>query len=171
MRLVGARCSLRTLRPEDAPSLAAFGDNRNIWINVTDRFPHPYTLEDARIFIGRRLETPEPAVTLAIAVEDLAVGVIEVRAGTDVRRRTAEAGYWLAEPYWGRGIMTEALTLITAYAFERFEFDRIEARVFAWNPASARVLEKAGYTFEGRLRRACFKDGKVTDDLVYAALR
>lgn len=171
MQLEGKHCILRPLHPDDAASLAAFGDNRNIWINVSDYFPHPYTLEDARHFIAHRLENEGPADTFAISVQDLAVGVIDVRIGKDVHRRTATAGYWLAEPYWGRGIATEALTLITPYAFQHFVIDRIEANVFAWNPASARALEKAGYTFEARLRNACFKDGKVTDDLVYSVLR
>ena len=171
MELVGRKCVLRPLRAEDAASLAAHANNRNIWINVTDYFPHPYSLEDARNFIAIRLARENPVETFAITVGAEPVGIIGTRAGVDVHRRTAEAGYWLAEPYWGRGIVTEALALVTQYAFQHFELDRIEAHVFGWNPASARVLEKVGYTFEGRLRNACFKDGKVTDDLVYAVLR
>ncbi|MBI5095465.1 MAG: GNAT family N-acetyltransferase [Candidatus Hydrogenedentes bacterium] len=171
MEIVGKLCVLRPLRVDDDVSIASLGNNRNIWLNVTNHFPHPYTIEDARAFIARRLETPGPPRTLAITLQDTAVGVIDVDLKSDVYCRTAVAGYWLGEPYWGRGIVTEALRLITNYAFQTFEIDRIEASVFAWNAASARVLEKAGYTLEGRHRKASFKDGKVTDDLVYAVVR
>ena len=89
----------------------------------------------------------------------------------DVYSKTAEIGYWLGEPFWGRGIATTALKETTAYAFAHFEIERLQAHVFEWNPASARVLEKAGYTLEGRQRRHVFKDGRIGDALLYARLR
>jgi RimJ/RimL family protein N-acetyltransferase len=82
-----------------------------------------------------------------------------------------EIGYWLGQSYWNRGIATEALVAVTAYAFETFDINRIWAGVFAWNPASARVLEKAGYVLEGRLRNAITKDGETTDELIYSTVR
>lgn len=82
-------------------------------------------------------------------------------------RRSMEIGYWLGEPYWGRGIASEAVSAMTGYAFERFDVARVFAYVFEWNPASARVLEKAGYRLEGRLRKAVTKEGTTMDMLVY----
>jgi ribosomal-protein-alanine N-acetyltransferase len=99
------------------------------------------------------------------------VGSIGLRLQADVYRRTAEIGYWLAEPYWGRGIMTEAVRAIAEYGFTTFEIARIEADVFARNVASARVLEKAGFTLEGVLRNRITKDGGTMDALLYAVVR
>src|SRR4029078_9643353 len=87
--------------------------------------------------------------------------------GTDVFHRSAEIGYWLGEPFWGRGIASEVLRAVTDYAWATLDVIRLEAGVFSWNPASARVLEKAGYTLEGRLRQAVVKHGRVGDRLIY----
>jgi len=89
----------------------------------------------------------------------------------DVDCKTTEIGYWLGEPFWGRGIATAALKQTTEYAFQTFGLERIQAHVFAWNPASARVLEKCSYVLEGRLRHSIFKDGRLTDSLLYARIR
>ncbi len=88
---------------------------------------------------------------------------------TDVNRLTAEIGYWLGEPFWGRGFATVAVKAVTEYAFATFDLQRVQATVFEWNPASARVLERAGYTFEGRLRSSIVKSGRIGDALMYAA--
>jgi len=104
-------------------------------------------------------------------VDGAAVGSVGIELGTDVFRRSAEIGYWLGEPFWGRGIATEALRAMTEYAFAHFDICRLEAGVFGWNPASARVLEKAGYTLEGRARNAVVKDGRTTDRLLYGLVR
>jgi len=81
---------------------------------------------------------------------------------------SAEIGYWLGESYWGRGIASEALSAVTAYAIEEHHLTRVFAVPFAWNTASCRVLEKAGYVLEARLRRSAVKDGKLTDQFQYA---
>ena len=99
------------------------------------------------------------------------VGGIAAEPGEGERRRSAEVGYWLGEPFWGRGIATEVLRAVTEYAFATFDIIRLEAGVFGWNPASARVLEKAGYTLEGRMRHAVVKNGRVGDRLIYGLLR
>ena len=96
---------------------------------------------------------------------------MSIRVGSDVHRRTAELGYWLAEPLWGRGIMTAAVRAFVPACFETYELDRIFATASSNNAASARVLEKAGFAFEGRLRKNAFKDGEVLDSLIYAVVR
>lgn len=98
-----------------------------------------------------------------IEVEGVAAGVIDIRLGQDVHRQTAGLGYWLGEEFWGRGIVTEAVATFTDFCFENFPLRRIYAEVFANNPASARVLEKAGFVFEGRLKNNIFKDGQLLD--------
>jgi RimJ/RimL family protein N-acetyltransferase len=115
------------------------------------------------------LQIPETA--FAIASSDEAIGGISVQPQYDVYRKSAEIGYWLGEPFWGKGIATLAVRALTSYAFSRLDLLRIYASVFAWNPASARVLEKAGYHIEGKMRDAVYKNGKVTDQLLYGITR
>ena len=159
-------CTLRSWRVGDEPSLVRYANNRNVSRNLKDRFPFPYTAADADAWIGH-VATQTPATAFAIVVDGAAVGGIGIELGTDVHRRSAEIGYWLGEPFWGRGIATEALRALTDYAFATFDICRLEAGVFDWNPASARVLEKAGYTLEGRARSAVVKDGRLGDRLLY----
>ena len=154
----------------DLNAIVRHANNRNVWINLRDRFPHPYTVNDAR----RWLETvvnEKPLTSFAIAVQDEAVGGIGFTVQPDVARRSAEIGYWLGEEFWGRGITTEALIAVTDYAFSNYDVCRLYAHVFDWNVASARVLEKAGYVFEGRLRKSVTKDGHTIDQLMYAIIR
>ena len=139
-------------------------------MQLRDRFPFPYELEHARTFVSWVTSQPSPTVW-AIEVDGEAVGGIGVELHTDVERVSAEIGYWLGEPLWGRGIATEALSAVTAEAFVRFDLTRIYAVPFADHAASVRVLEKAGYTLEGRLRQSAVKDGKIRDQLLYAAYK
>jgi RimJ/RimL family protein N-acetyltransferase len=164
------RCSLRPWRAGDEPSLVRYANNRNVSGNLKDRFPYPYTAADAADWI-ERASAQTPATSFAIVVDGGAVGGIGVELGIDIFRRSAEIGYWLGEPFWARGIATEALRAMTDYAFEQFDICRLEAGVFDWNPASARVLEKVGYVLEGRARLGVFKDGRIGDRLVYALVR
>ena len=165
-----ARCTLRRWRVGDEASLARHANNRNVSRNLRDIFPYPYTAADATAWI-ERVKDESPTLNFAIDVDGSAVGGISIRLGEDVYRRSAEIGYWLGEPFWGRGIAGEALRAVTDHAFATFDVIRLEAGVFGWNPASARVLEKAGYTLEGRLRQAIIKDGRLTDRLLYGLLR
>ncbi len=167
MHLALTRCNVRSWRRSDVEPLAAHANNRNIWINLRDRFPHPYTKADARAFI-RWARAQRPETAFAIAVGDEAVGGIGFVMNADVERVSAEIGYWLAEPFWGRGMTTEALVAATKYAVEAHGLTRIYALPFAWNQGSCRVLEKAGYILEARLRRSAIKDGRITDQLQYA---
>ena len=176
MQLTLERSVVRSWRPADAESLARYANNRKIWINLRDAFPHPYTIHDAREFI-RAIRSRSPETTFAIAVDDEPIGSIGFgafdvrgrrRVHRDVERVSAEIGYWLAEPFWGRGITAEALSAVTKFAMEQHGLTRIYAVPFAWNAASCRVLEKAGYVLEARLRNSAVKDGKLTDQLQYA---
>jgi RimJ/RimL family protein N-acetyltransferase len=160
-------CEVRSWRPADVESLALHANNRKIWLNLRDAFPHPYTKRDAREYI-RTVRQRVPETGFAIAVDDEAVGSIGYVLHGDVERVSAEIGYWLAEPFWGRGITTEALTAVTHHAIATHGLTRVFAVPFAWNAASCRVLEKAGYVLEGRLRRSAIKDGRITDQLQYA---
>jgi RimJ/RimL family protein N-acetyltransferase len=169
LSLDGSR--IRSWRREDAQSLSRHADNRKIWRNVRDHFPSPYTLADAELWIDRVLSSGDPATQFAIDVGGEAVGGMGVFLQEDVSRRSAEIGYWLGEAHWGRGIMTQAVRCFTAYAFDAYDLLRLYALVFEWNQPSCRVLEKAGYTLEGRLRRAVVKDGHVLDQFVYAQVR
>lgn len=160
-------CEIRSWRAGDAESLARYANNRKIWMNLRDAFPHPYTVQDAREFIkSMRNRTTE--TTFAIAVNGEAAGSVGFVLRHDVERVSAEIGYWLAEPFWGRGIATEALGAMTDYAIATHKLTRVYALPFAWNAASCRVLEKNGYVLEGRLRRSAIKDGVITDQLQYA---
>jgi RimJ/RimL family protein N-acetyltransferase len=167
MEIALRTCRVRSFRGTDAPSIAAHADNRRVWINLRDKFPHPYTLADARAYIrnARRLV---PETHFAIAVDSAAVGGIGFMLHDDVERVSAEIGYWLGEPFWGRGITTEALVAVTAYAVRAHHLTRVYAVPFEWNAASIRVLEKAGYACEGRMRRSAIKDGRVIDQMLYA---
>jgi RimJ/RimL family protein N-acetyltransferase len=171
MRIETERLVLRRWREGDEEALVRHADNRRIWVNLRDRFPHPYTLEHAREWIGHCAAAPDPPPELAIEHAGEPIGGVGLVPLTDIARFTAEVGYWLGEPFWGRGFATEALRRFTAYAFERFPFERLEAWVFATNPASARVLEKSGYQYEATLRRCVFKDGCFLDSHLYARLR
>lgn len=147
--------------------MARYANNRKIWMNLRDAFPHPYTVQDARDYL-RSLRNRTPETTFAIAVNGAAAGSVGFVLRHDVERVSAEIGYWLAEPFWGRGIATEALGAMTDHAIATHKLTRVYALPFAWNAASCRVLEKAGYVLEARLRNSAIKDGRLTDQLQYA---
>jgi len=145
-------------------------NNRNVWINLRNRFPYPYTTADAENFF-KIVVGCEPETSFAVEVKGKAVGGVGFSPLEDEEYRSAEIGYWLGEEFWGRGIATEVLIAVTDYAFSQFDLCRLYAHVFEWNLASARVLEKAGYEFEGRLRKSVTKDGQTIDRLLYAKVR
>jgi RimJ/RimL family protein N-acetyltransferase len=170
MELVLSTCTIRSLLSTDAPELARQANDRAIWRNLKDRFPHPYASEHASAFITYcQLQDPERNV--AITVDGLIAGVIGFEFKEDVWRRSVELGYWLGQPYWGRGIISEAVPAMTAWAFSQWDINRVWAGVFDWNAASARVLEKAGFVLEARLRKSATKDGRAVDELIYAMVR
>ena len=170
MRIDIGEWQVRSFYLEDAEALAKYANNRNVWLNLRDAHPYPYRLEDAVYWL--RMATRQwPEVHFAIASADEAIGYIGLGPQTDVFYRSAEIGYWLGEPFWGRGIATAALQALTEYAFFQFNLIRLYAYVNVTNPASVRVLEKAGYQREGRLRKNVIKDGQVVDQFVYAKVK
>jgi len=160
-------CTIRSWQQGDEETLPLHANNRKIWINLRDQFPHPYTRADADRWI-KHITTVTPETNFAIDVNGEAVGGIGLVLQSDVERCSAEVGYWLSEQYWGRGIVTAALIAITDYSFKHLKLTRVFAIPFARNDASIRVLEKAGYMCEGLLRRSAIKEGVVLDQLMYA---
>ena len=167
MKLPLQTCVVRSWESGDVASLVAHANNRSIWINLRDRFPHPYTKSDGQKFIRASREM-HPETFFAIAVNGEAVGGIGFVMQSDVDRMSAEVGYWLGEACWGRGIVTEALAAVTRHAIAQHGLTRLFALPFAYNAASCRVLEKAGYVLEARLRRSAIKNGVIVDQLQYA---
>lgn len=159
---------LRSLHPDDAPSLAALANNKNVWDRVRDYFPFPYTVSDAREFIATAQESAPP-LSLALEYEGQFCGVIGLMPQTDVNRKTAEIGYWLGEPYWKQGLATEAVRQMCEYGFG-LGFARLQAAVFDFNQASMRVLEKNGFVKEGIFRRSVYKNGRFLDEHWYGKL-
>lgn len=167
MRIDIGKYKIRHWQEKDAQAIAKYANNRKIWQNLRDGFPHPYGLEDAKDFL-ELVFRQEPRTYFAIASDEEAIGGIGLGIGIDVHRFTAEMGFWLAEPFWNKGIMTEAVIRFTEYSFDKFKLYRIYAEPYVSNPASAKVLEKAGYILEGTLHANVFKDGRVLDQRLFA---
>ena len=170
MRLdLGPWC-VRSFTAGDIDAIARYANNRRVSIHLRDRFPFPYRRADAAGFL-ETVWAQQPESDFAIASAHEAMGGIGLHRQADVHRLSAEVGYWLGEPFWGCGIATLALRALSDWAFATTPLERLFAGVFEGNPASARVLEKAGYQLEGRLRRSVIKEGRLLDQLVYARLR
>lgn len=162
---------LRPPRLDDAPAFATHLDDVDVWRNLRDHVPQPYSVEDARAFLVTVVDVA-PQRVWAIEVDGAAVGAIGLHPKADVHRRSVEIGFWIGRRFWGRGIASEAVPAIVAHAFaSQPGLLRVQGDVFAWNPASARVLTKSGFRLEGRLRDAVTKDGRTTDLLVFGKLR
>jgi ribosomal-protein-alanine N-acetyltransferase len=166
MPFVLTRCTVRPWRSQDAEGLPKYANNRRVWLGLRDRFPYPYTIEDAHAFLQDAVATQPTKFCIEIGGE--VSGGIGLEFGADVHRHTAQFGYWLGEPFWGQGIMTEVVGAFTDYCFRNFALHRLYAEIFSNNRASTRVLEKNGFIFEGRLKNNVFKNGEMLDSLVYA---
>ncbi|MBK6937318.1 MAG: GNAT family N-acetyltransferase [Chitinophagaceae bacterium] len=162
--------TIRRWKNEDLGSLVFHANNINVWNNVRNYFPHPYTEENGKAWLDKVVE-PEPVINMAIDVDGEAVGGIGLILNGDVYIKSAEIGYWLGESFWGKGVTTEAVRQMTEYAFYYFDLVRIYAEVFESNKASMRVLEKNGYYLEGVRRKAVFKSEKLMDDYIWVKLR
>jgi RimJ/RimL family protein N-acetyltransferase len=163
--------ALRSWRASDREALATLANDRRVWINLRDRFPHPYSLEDADRFIAAVIQMDPPRL-LAVEVGGAVAGGVAYTLHEDVERVAAEVSYWLGTTFWGKGVATKALRALTRHTFASHSgLRRLYAVPFCSNPASARVLEKAGYRREAVLRQSVIKDGVVLDQWVYAILR
>lgn len=167
MKLYLEHATVRPWRLSDAPVMTRHANNPRVARNLRDSFPHPYTIVDGHRFL-EAVAAQDPETFFCIAVNDEPVGGIGFTVHDDVERFTAEIGYWLSEQHWGRGIVVDALKAVTLYAMDTHALHRLYATPYAWNRASVRVLEKAGYFYEGRLRCSAFKEGRLVDQLLYA---
>ena len=166
------KCRIRKWKLTDAGDLASTLSNPNILNNLRDGLPYPYTEQDAVEYITAMLSADEKdTIAYAVTVEDKAVGSIGAFRQINIHSRTAELGYYLAEEYWGQGIMSEALRQICGVIFENTDIIRIYAEPFSYNIGSCRALEKAGFQYEGTLRNNAVKNGKIQDMKMYALIR
>jgi RimJ/RimL family protein N-acetyltransferase len=161
---------IRPWRRSDLNALLRYASNAKIAANLRDQFPHPYTRRDALDYLNyvRDMEVP---MAFALEYAGVAIGGIGFKLGVDISRLSVEMGYWLGEPFWGRGIATRAVRASSEWAFDSYKVIRVFATVFAHNTASIRVLEKSGFAREGILRRSAIKNGEILDQIMYAKVR
>lgn len=165
-------CIIRPWRIEDAKDLAQMLNNKNILDNLRDGLPYPYTEEDAKYYITAMLSADKTKTfAFAITIEDKVIGSIGIFRCENIHFRTAEMGYYIGEPYWGRGITTSAVRQACSYVFEHTNIIRVFAEPFAHNAASCRVLEKAGFVLEGILRSNAVKNGRILDMKMYSLIK
>ncbi|MBQ7937109.1 MAG: GNAT family N-acetyltransferase [Oscillospiraceae bacterium] len=165
-------CKIRKWELSDARGLATFLSNKKIQDNLRDGLPYPYTEQDGKEFISSMLAADEnDTFAFAITINGKVIGSIGAFRQTNIHNKTAELGYYLAEEYWGKGIMTEAVKQLCDYVFSHTDIIRIYAEPFAYNIGSCRVLEKAGFQYEGTLRSNAFKNGNVLDMKMYSKLK
>jgi len=157
---------LREWQQSDLDSLVKYANNSRIAKNMTNGFPHPYTLESGQNFLNMAIANNQTIKCIDINGE--ACGGIGLHLQNDIHCKNAELGYWLAEPFWGKGIVPAAVKQITAYGFQNFDITRIFARPFGTNIASQKVLEKCGFTLEARLNKTIFKNDEFIDELIYS---
>ena len=166
------KCRIRKWELSDAKDLAAALSNKKGQDNLRDGLPYPYTEQDGKDFISAMLSADEnETFAFAITVDNTVIGSIGIFRQENIHRQTAELGYYIAEEYWGKGIMTEAVRQICEYVFRESDIIRIYAEPFVYNIASCRVLEKAGFQYEGTLRSNAVKNGKVMDMKMYSLLK
>lgn len=170
MEIKREKYTIRPWRMSDVPSLAEYANNINVWNNMRDGFPYPYGEEDAVAFISL-CEKAHPQTNFTIEVDGRAAGGIGYLPQTDVERFSAEIGYWLAESYWGRGIVAAAMEDMVEYLWKNTEIVRLYATIFGFNDASARVLEKVGFRRVGVLEKSAFKNGRFIDKLLYEIVK
>ncbi|MES2331676.1 MAG: GNAT family protein [Bacteroidota bacterium] len=160
---------LRPWQKQDAQELAAVANNRNVWNNVRDALPSPYTVMDALQWISF-VNSQNPVLNFAVVSNGKVVGSIGCMPKEDISRKNIEVGYFIGEPYWGKGIATEAVRQLVEFIELRLDTARIEAHVFASNKASMNVLRKNGFYLEGIHRKAAFKNNELIDDHIWVKM-
>ncbi len=164
--------TLRPLQLSDAVAIAKHANDVDVWRNLFDGFPHPYTLAHAQAWCGTESHSGDFGFVWGIMVDGEAIGCIGVRPESGAARCSAETGYWLGKAHWGKGIAASALKVTTEWAWANLpEIERLFAPVYARNPASQRVAQKAGYVLEAHIPRSMVKAGEVIDVMQYAAYR
>ena len=158
---------LRSWVGNDAESLAKYANNQAIWLNMRDEFPLPYRIKDADLFIANANQQPT-VIHLAIANQQEAFGSVSLSLQDDIRRYSGVLSYWVGEKYWGQGLATDAVTVLSNYAFEQLALVRVYAKVFSTNLGSIRVLEKVGFEREGYFHKGVYKAGRFIDQVLYA---
>ncbi|MVN20111.1 GNAT family N-acetyltransferase [Mucilaginibacter arboris] len=171
MILKGFSFEIRPYKKGDEVSLQKYADDPKVEAYLDNRFPSPYTLADADFWITLQTKQPEPQTNAALIIGEEVVGGIGVDLQNGIYCKNAKIGYWLGSPFWGKGIMAEALALFTTYIFDRFAIERIYAGVFASNQASAKVLQKAGYQHEATFKKSLYKNGLYDDELIFSRRR
>ncbi len=161
---------IRPWAKADLSSLVEYANNFNISKNLTNQFPFPYTEEAGKAFIEFAM-SGDPIHIFAITVNDEAAGGIGIHPQSDIFSKNAELGYWLGEPFWGKGIISRAIRQMVEFGFKTYDIDRIFARPFGTNIASQKVLEKNNFKLEGRFEKVIYKNGEYLDELVYAIRR
>ena len=161
---------LRSWKISDLDSLVKYANNKDIAKYMTDKFPFPYEDSNGRAFIEFATKD-DPIHIFAIDIDGQAVGGIGIHPQDDIRRKNAELGYWLAEPFWGKGIISSAIKQIIDFAFETYDIDRVFACPFGTNSASQKVLEKNNFILEGKFEKSLIKNGELEDELIYAVRR
>ncbi len=162
--------SLRAWATSDIDNLLKYANNPNIAKNMTNAFPHPYNQEAGEAFIAMA-NSKKPVSIFAICLNNEAIGGIGVHAQQDIHEKCAELGYWLAEPFWGKGITSKVVLKMIDFAFNNFDIIRLYARPFSSNIGSQKVLEKCGFNLEARLKKSIYKNGVYLDELIYSIVK
>jgi RimJ/RimL family protein N-acetyltransferase len=161
---------LREFSNDDIACLPGLCNNINIWKNLRDLFPHPYTMEDAIDFVSY-CQSLDPPQNFAITYKGQLAGSIGTIVQKDIYQHSGELGFWIAEPYWGKGIATEATKQIIEYAFNELKLERLFASVFDFNKASQKVLKKNGFQLECIARKGYVKNAVIGDEYRYFLLK
>jgi RimJ/RimL family protein N-acetyltransferase len=169
--LVEGDVRLRPWTDADVPALVRLGDDLEIWLNLRDRFPHPFTTPAAQLWVADQAALGAPPWSFAVEHKGELVGGVRLTRRVDAHHMCADLTFWLGRPHWGQGIAHGAVKAATAWAFGGLGLERVQAFVFDWNPAAAKVLEDVGFQLEGRLRSYVRKGDRLGDALLYARLR
>lgn len=158
--------TLRCFNTNDLHNLVKYANNLAIAKNMTNQFPHPYSIENGKSFI-EFATSKTPNHILAIDLNGEVIGALGIHQQTDIHCNNAELGYWLAEPFWGKGIISKAIPQMVEYGFNNFAINRIFARPFGTNIPSQKALEKSGFFLEAKFEKSLLKDGELMDELIY----
>ncbi|OHA17566.1 MAG: hypothetical protein A3H57_00805 [Candidatus Taylorbacteria bacterium RIFCSPLOWO2_02_FULL_43_11] len=168
--LKSSKFALRPLRDSDATSITKNANEKLVAMNMSDSFPYPYSFKDAKAFIRLRKSNKEGHISYVIEIDGLAVGVVSLHLNSDKKTYKGTFGYWLGKHYWGRGIMSDAVGMVSKWAFKSLKLKRLDAHVYLWNKGSAKVLLKNGFRKEGLLRNYVRKSGKILDVLLFSKI-